>query len=121
MAFDQRLTPRLYNYFGGHPTVAEKRIFGGICFMISGHMCCGIVGASLMARVGPDNYEQSLNQRNVREMGFTGKPLTGFVYVSPEEFERDADLEYSGSLCEAVTCSLPPKSLKPPSRQRPSE
>ena len=56
-------------------------MFGGLSFLVRGNMCCGVVGDELMVRVGPKQYEQALAKRHVREMDFTGRPLTGYVYV----------------------------------------
>lgn len=87
-------------------------MFGGLCFMVSRHMCCGIVGETLMARVGPDNYETCLAKQHAREMDFTGKALKGMVYVAPEGIETDADLKTWVGICEAFVSSLPPKKSK---------
>lgn len=57
MAYDAGLAERLREQFADMPNVVEKRMFGGLCFMVSGHMCCGIVDDTLMARVGPNPYE----------------------------------------------------------------
>ncbi len=67
-------------------------MFGGIAFMVNGNMCCGVVNDTLMARVGPVQYEAALNKPHARKMDFTGKPLKGFVYVAPEGIESDEDL-----------------------------
>ena len=84
-------------------------MFGGLCFMVSDHMCCGIVGELLMARVGPENYEACLRQKHAKEMDFTGKSMKGMIYVSPAGLESDEDLEKWVSLCESFVRSLPPK------------
>lgn len=84
-------------------------MFGGLCFLVSNHMCCGIVGDKLMARVGPPNYKECLRQKYVSEMNFTGKAMTGMVYVQPESIESDSDLAYWVGICTAFVESLPPK------------
>lgn len=56
MAYDEGLAERIHEYFEGRLDVDAKKMFGGLCFMISEHMCCGIVGDTLMARVGPKQY-----------------------------------------------------------------
>jgi len=80
--------------------------------MVSNHMCCGIVGDSLMARVGPDNYDKCLSHKHAREMDFTGKALKGMIYVSPEGLESDEELEHWLGLCERFVHSLAPKKPK---------
>lgn len=84
-------------------------MFGGIAFMLSGNMCCGVVGEELMARVGPDQYESALQQAHARKMDFTGKPLKGFVYVSSDGIMSDSELECWVGRCEKFVCSLPAK------------
>jgi TfoX/Sxy family transcriptional regulator of competence genes len=81
-------------------------MFGGLAFMVRGHMFVGVLQKPLMARVGPEGYEKVLKQPHVRMMDFTGKPLRGYVYVGPRaiEFERalrswvERCLEYARSL-----------------------
>ncbi len=109
MAYDEGVAQRLREAFADRIDVAEKEMFGGIAFMLSGHMCCGVIGEILMARVGAQQYEEALSRPHVREMDFTGKPLKGFVYVEPEGFESDAELEQWVSVCEMFVDSLPPK------------
>ncbi|MDH3376922.1 MAG: TfoX/Sxy family protein [Gammaproteobacteria bacterium] len=109
MAYDEGVAQRLREEFADRIDVAEKKMFGGIAFMLSGNMCCGVIGETLMARVGAEQYEKALSQSHVREMDFTGKPLTGFVYVEPEGFESDTELQRWVSACENFVDSLPPK------------
>jgi len=112
MAYDEGLAVRITEYFDDRPEVVVKKMFGGLCFMVSEHMCCGIVGDTLMARVGPDNYDSCLSEKYAKEMDFTGKAMKGMVYVSPEGLESDAELEQWISICESFVQSLPPKKPK---------
>ena len=109
MAYDKGLAHRLEEYFEGRSEVESKKMFGGLCFMVNQHMCCGIVGDTLMARVGPEQYEECLSHRHAREMDFTGRSMKGLVYVSPEGIVSDKDLKYWIQLCEQFVESLPPK------------
>jgi len=109
MSYDEGVAERLRDYFIDNPDVVEKKMFGGIAFMLSGHMCCGVVNDTLMARVGPDQYAEALSQPHAREMDFTGKPLKGFIYVAPEGFESDEDLHDWIQHCEKFIRSLPPR------------
>jgi len=93
MPFDDGVAQRVREAMSGEDDVEEKKMFGGIAFMLLGYMCCGVIKDELMVRVGPDGYQDALSQQHAREMDFTGKPLTGFVYVAPEGFEADADLD----------------------------
>lgn len=112
MAYDEGLAERLQDYFEGRSDVEIRKMFGGLCFMVSNHMCCGIVGDTLMARVGPNRYEECLKKKHAREMDFTGKAMKGMVYVDPEGFESDAGLEHWVGICESYVQSLPPKKRK---------
>lgn len=67
-------------------------MFGGLCFMVNGSMCCGLTHAAFMVRVGPARYEEALAQPHARPMDFTGRPLKGMVYVDPAGYQTDAAL-----------------------------
>ena len=114
MAYDEGVAQRLREAYPERAQVAEQRMFGGIAFMVSGHMTCGVIGDTLMVRVGPEQYAQALKKPHARKMDFTGKPLNGFVYVAPPGFESDEDLASWVKLSLSFVSSLPPKSrLKP--------
>lgn len=112
MAYDEGLAERLREYFQGRSDVEVKEMFGGLCFMVSNHMCCGIVNDTLMARVGPEHYKECLNRRHAKEMDFTGKAMKGMVYVYPEGIGDDSELESWVGICELFVNSLPPKKPK---------
>ena len=84
MAYDETLADRIRHVLADHTNVTERRMFGGLCFLVDGHMCCGIFRDLLMARINKSEYAQVLEQPHVRQMDFTGRPLSGFVYVEPE-------------------------------------
>ena len=92
MAYDEGVAQRVREAMTGLPEVVEKKMFGGICFMVRGNMCLGVTGEEIMVRVGADGYESALKEPHAREMDFTGKALKGFVYVAPDGFESDDDL-----------------------------
>ena len=92
MAYDEGLAERPRELFVDRPGVSEKKMFGGLAFMYRGHMLVGILGDSLMARVGPAEYADSLKRPHVREMDFTGKPMKGWVMVGKEGFKGDHEL-----------------------------
>ena len=93
MAYDEGLAERLRELFPEHSGIAEKKMFGGLCFLSRGYMFVGIVGEALMARVGPDAYGKALTRPHARMMDFTGKPMKGYVFVDPPGFEEDCDLK----------------------------
>jgi TfoX/Sxy family transcriptional regulator of competence genes len=83
MAFDEALAARVRLALAGELTT-EKKMMGGLCFMVVGHMCVGVTKNQLMVRVGADAYQHSLKLKHVAPMDFTGKPLRGFVFVRQE-------------------------------------
>ena len=109
MSYDEGLAERLRDVLVDMPDVTEKKMFGGLCLMVSGHMCCGIVDETLMARVGPEHYAQCLELPYARGMDFTGKPLKGLLYIDPDGIAEDSDLKAWGDRCLVFLQSLPPK------------
>ena len=81
MAFDEGLAQRIRELVQVRRAITERRMFGGLAFMSHGHMFVGVIGSTLMARVGPAEYASALARRHVREMDFTGKSMKGYVYV----------------------------------------
>lgn len=109
MSYDDHLASRIRELVEGEPSVSERKMFGGLSFLSSGHMCFGVVGDDLMVRVGSDQWAESLAMPFTREMDFTGRSMRGMVYVSPEGFEEDADLARWLQAGLSFTSSLPPK------------
>ncbi|HSK96785.1 MAG TPA: TfoX/Sxy family protein, partial [Euzebyales bacterium] len=92
MAYDEALAERVRELLAERTDVSERRMFGGLAFMVGGHMACGITGDDLMVRVGRDAYDEALDLPHTREMDFTGRPLTGIVYVDAAGTADDAAL-----------------------------
>jgi len=92
MAYDEQLANRIRQAFGTRNDITERKMFGGLAFLHRGRMCCGIVGSDLMVRIPEDEFDAVMRGRHVRPMDFTGKPLRGFVYVSPPGFRTAAAL-----------------------------
>ena len=109
MPYDEGVEARLGEVFESVPGVNEKKMFGGVAFMVNGHMSCGVVSDTLMVRVGPEQYEEALKRPFASEMDFTGRPMKGFVYVAPEGFESDEDLESWVRTSLAFVHALPPR------------
>lgn len=100
MAYDQLLADRIrINLKDNRVAFTEKEMMGGLAFMVDDKMCLGVIKENLMARVGTENYAASLKRKGCEEMSFTGKPLKGFVYVTPEGIDMDDDLDYWIQLC----------------------
>lgn len=113
MAYDEGLAERIREVLGERSDVTEKQMFGGIAFMLRGHMCVGIVKDDLMVRVGADAHEKLVRQPHARPMDFTGRPMKGFLYVSAEGLESDAALREWVDHGVAHATSLPAKSPLP--------
>lgn len=109
MAYDDGLAQRVRERLRERAGVTEKKMFGGLAFMVNGHMSCGIIGEELMVRTGPDGYEAALAKPHAREMDFTGRSLKGFVYVSAEGVESDDALAAWVDQGLRFAASLPPK------------
>lgn len=109
MAYDAHLVDRIRQYFHGRADIQEKKLFGGLAFMLAGHMCVGANGHRLMARIGPERYFKMLDNMYVTIMDITGKPLPGIVYVEPEGLNTDQHLHQWIEQCEHFVQTLPPK------------
>jgi TfoX/Sxy family transcriptional regulator of competence genes len=109
MAYDEDVAFRIREALAAQGGVTEKKMFGGLAFMVNGHMCCGLAKGELMVRVGPEQYEEALAQPYAREMDFTGRPMRGFVYVDPAGYDSDEDLQAWIDRGLAFVTSLPPK------------
>jgi len=92
MAYDEQLANRIRRALGDRHDIYERKMFGGLAFLCRGRMCCGIVGGDLMVRVPIEEFDTVMRRRHARPMDFTGKPLKGFVYVSPPGFRTAATL-----------------------------
>jgi TfoX/Sxy family transcriptional regulator of competence genes len=92
MAYDARLAERLATELGQHTPYEERSMFGGICYMVNGKMAIGVSKDDVMVRVGPDTHDKAVKQTGARPMDFTGRPMKGFVFVSPDGTKKATDL-----------------------------
>jgi TfoX/Sxy family transcriptional regulator of competence genes len=92
MGYDERAAERVRQILSGRRDVVEKRMVGGLSFMVNGSMCCGVTGAALMVRVGPEAYEWALTRPHARPMEFAGRRLAAFVCVDPAGYRSDRAL-----------------------------
>jgi len=109
MPYDEGLAERIRDLFDAREDVTEKKMFGGLAFMINGNMCCGITNEDLMLRLGADGAKDALEDPHARDMEFTGKPLRGFVYIDPEGYAEEEDLECWIGRALTFAMSLPSK------------
>jgi TfoX/Sxy family transcriptional regulator of competence genes len=110
MAYDEELARRVRQRMEHIPGYSEKRMFGGVAFMIEGNMAGGVHGRDLIVRLGPERYEEALRQPAVREFDLTGRAMAGWVTVGPEGVQTDDQLAGWIEQGVAFAQSLPAKS-----------
>jgi TfoX/Sxy family transcriptional regulator of competence genes len=109
MAYDEKLAERIRRALAGREGLSERKMFGGIAFMLNGNMCCGLTSDALMVRVGADRFAAALAEPHARPMDFTGRPMKGMVYVDPAGYATDAGLAAWIGRGVEFAASLPPK------------
>jgi TfoX/Sxy family transcriptional regulator of competence genes len=109
MAYDDVLGGRIRAILLGQPGLVEKKMFGGVGFMVQGNMACGVHKDMLIVRVGPEAYEETMSYPHTRPFDMTGRAMKGWVMVEPEGFETESQLkEWVRSGLE-FALTLPPK------------
>ncbi|HLB24673.1 MAG TPA: TfoX/Sxy family protein [Dehalococcoidia bacterium] len=88
MAYDERLAERVRAALAGRKGIAERKMFGGLAFLLDGKMCIGVLNDELVVRAGAERYAAALKSAHARPMDFTGRPMTGMVYVAPAGVTR---------------------------------
>ena len=99
MAFDEKLVNRIRESLADIKKVEEKYMFGGVCFMVNGKMCIGVVKDEMMCRIDPTLDEVVNEKTGCRPMDFTGRPMKGYIFVSHEGMKTKKNFEYWVSLC----------------------
>lgn len=99
MAFNEKIADRIREGLAELPNVVEKFMFGGVCFMVNGKMCIGVIKEDMMCRIDPVLEEGAIEKRGCRPMDFTGRPMKGYVYVSEEGLRTRANFDYWINLC----------------------
>ena len=109
MAYDETLAQCIRELLADKHSVVEKKMFGGIAYMLDGNMFCGIVKDQLMVRVGPERYDDALARPHAAPMDFTGRPMRGMVYVEREGCRSDEALQWWVEQGLGFAASLPAK------------
>ncbi|MGD8966367.1 MAG: TfoX/Sxy family protein [Anaerolineae bacterium] len=109
MAYDEGLAQRVRDVLGERPELVEKKMFGGIAFIVRGNMACGVREDGLIVRVGPADYERAVMEPHTRPFDMTGRPMTGWVVVVPEGYASDDDLRAWVEQGLDFALTLPPK------------
>jgi len=89
LSYDPAAAQRVRQVLSGRSDVVEKKMVGGLSFLVNGNMCCGITGMALMVRVGAESRELALREPHVRPMLFAGRALSGFICIEPEGYAAD--------------------------------
>jgi TfoX/Sxy family transcriptional regulator of competence genes len=109
MAYNEQLAGRIREIIGDGPGLSERKMFGGIAFMLNGNMFCGITRDDLMVRVGPDRFEEALKRPGARLADMGGRPMKGMAFVGPEGYASDEQLRGWVERTLDYTRSLPAK------------
>jgi TfoX/Sxy family transcriptional regulator of competence genes len=109
MPYDENLGLRIRTILAHLPSLEEKKMFGGVGFLVNGNMACGVHKDSLIVRVGPENYQAALEKKHAGVFDMTGHPMTGWVMVAAPAWASDQDLSRWVQLGLDFAKSLPPK------------
>ena len=93
MAYDESLAKRVSAVLGDLPNLTEKKMFGGVGYLLNGNMACGVHKEFLIVRVGSESYQEALEQPHTKLFDITGRPMTGWVMVTPEGCAMEDDLQ----------------------------
>jgi TfoX/Sxy family transcriptional regulator of competence genes len=122
MAYDEALAGRVRRILGDRRGISERRMFGGLCFMVDDKMFMGINDGEVMCRVGPDAHDEAMSRPGVRVMDFTGRPMLGYVYAGSPSIDSDDGLrlwvEQTYAFADALPAKTPKKSSSPPAKRR---
>ena len=109
MAYDEPLAERVRKRIAKKPGYMERKMFGGVCFLINGNMCTGAWNGSLVVRLDKEMHEQTQAEPHTRPMNITGKVMKGWALVEPAGIESDDDLKAWVRRAAAFAASLPAK------------
>lgn len=107
MAYSKSLATRVQQVLGARKAVVEKKMFGGVAFLLHGNMLVGVWQNSLIARLGPDEGTVALTEPHVVPFDVTGKPMKGWVMVEPDGLDSDGQLASWVQRAEAFVTTLP--------------
>jgi TfoX/Sxy family transcriptional regulator of competence genes len=109
MAYNEKLAERIREKLINLPAFLERKMFGGVCFLLHGNMACGILNDDVIIRVGKEAYESALALPHTRKFDITGRAMTGWVMVSHEGHASDQQLDEWLQRGVSFAASLPPK------------
>ena len=109
MAYEEAVAERLRRMLKRRKGISEKKMFGGIAFLLHGHMVVGVLGDEIVLRLGNDGAAEALDEPHTRPMDFTGKPIKSMLYVAPDGFRTEDDLRGWVERALRFAKTLPPK------------
>ena len=109
MAYDEALALRVSAVLGDLAGLTEKKMFGGVGYLLNGNMACGVHKEYLIVRVGPDRYQAALEQEHTKVFDITGRPMTGWVMVDSDGLVADDELQRWVQKGSDFAETLPPK------------
>jgi TfoX N-terminal domain len=109
MTFDERLAERIRGTLGRRKGLVEKKMFGGVAFLLQGNMCVGVHKTDLIVRLAPEETDAALSQPHTRRFDLTGRPMKGWILVAPAGLKTDAKLGKWVQVAARYAASLPPK------------
>ena len=120
MAYDAGLADRVRTILAHTPGVVEQKMFGGIAFMVHGHMCCGVLKTDLVLRLTPEAAAHALRQPHTRPMDFTRQPMKSMIYVNAVGTDLDESLDEWVKTALSIARDRPQKAAKRSRRPAPS-
>jgi TfoX/Sxy family transcriptional regulator of competence genes len=93
VAFDELIAGRVRKAMGRTAGLAERKMFGGLAFLLNGNLCCGVLGRRLVLKLGNESAADALKEKHTRAMDFTGRKMKSLIYVEPKGFAAEADLK----------------------------
>ena len=109
MAYNEETLARIRDQMAAVPALKEKKMFGGVAFLVHGNMSVGINGDDLMVRASPDDFDDLIARPGARPMDFTGRPMKGWITVEPLGFADDQALAGWIDASLEYVLTLPPK------------
>jgi hypothetical protein len=109
VAYDEQLADRVLTALAGRDGITERKMFGGVGFMLNGNMCCGVHGPDLIVRLGPEDGDRALDEPHARPFDLTGRPMTGWVFVGVDATRSEEGLEGWVDRAVNYVSALPPK------------
>src|SRR5437868_5705790 len=122
MAYDREVTERIRTLLSGRNDVAEQKMFGGLCFMVRGHMCCAVSGrGGLLVRVGPDAPAFLFSEPRAAPMEMRGRIMADYLRIAPDGYQTAADLKKWVSRAVNFVATLPNKAKKAATKKAPAK